>query len=63
MAPTLLSEKGLIVKNEKRDGLSKIPIYDLAANVAEKIGKAFKEGFADELDGFTESWKSFKKTG
>ena len=34
-----LLEKGLIVKNEKRDGLSKIPIYDLAANIAEKIGK------------------------
>jgi len=33
-----LLEKGLIVQNEKRDGLSKIPIYDLAPNVAEKIG-------------------------
>ena len=37
-----LLEKGLIVKNEKRDGLSKIPIYDLAADVAEKIGKEKK---------------------
>lgn len=37
-----LSEKGLIVQNEKRDGLSKIPIYDLAPNVAEKIGKEKK---------------------
>lgn len=37
-----LLEKGLIVKNEKRDGLSKIPIYDLAANVAEKLGKEKK---------------------
>jgi hypothetical protein len=34
-----LKEKGLIIQNEKRDGLSKIPIYDLAANIAEKIGK------------------------
>ena len=34
-----LLEKGLIVQNEKRDGLSKIPIYDLADNIAEKIGK------------------------
>jgi len=34
-----LLEKGLLVQNEKRDGLSKIPIYDLAPNVAEKIGK------------------------
>ena len=37
-----LIEKGLIIQNEKRDGLSKIPIYDLAANVAEKIGKEKK---------------------
>ena len=37
-----LIEKGLIVQNEKRDGLSKIPIYDLAPNVAEKIGKEKK---------------------
>jgi tetratricopeptide (TPR) repeat protein len=37
-----LLEKGLLVQNEKRDGLSKIPIYDLAANVAEKIGKEKK---------------------
>ena len=37
-----LLEKGLIIQNEKRDGLSKIPVYDLAANVAEKIGKEKK---------------------
>jgi len=37
-----LLEKGLLVQNEKRDGLSKIPIYDLADNVAEKIGKEKK---------------------
>ena len=37
-----LLEKGLIVQNEKRDGLSKIPIYDLAENIAEKIGKEKK---------------------
>ncbi len=37
-----LIEKGLIVQNEKRDGLSKIPIYDLADNIAEKIGKEKK---------------------
>ena len=37
-----LLEKGLIVQNEKRDGLSKIPIYDLADNVAEKLGKEKK---------------------
>jgi len=37
-----LLEKGLIVQNEKRDGLSKIPIYDLAPNVADKIGKEKK---------------------
>ena len=37
-----LLEKGLIIQNEKRDGLSKIPIYDLAADVAKKIGKEKK---------------------
>lgn len=37
-----LSEKGLIVQNEKRDGLSRIPVYDLAPNVAEKMGKEKK---------------------
>ena len=39
-----LLEKGLIIQNEKRDGLSRIPIYDLADNIAEKIGKE-KIGF------------------
>ena len=28
----------MILQNEKRDGLSKIPIYDLAPNIAEKMG-------------------------
>lgn len=37
-----LSEKGLIIQNEKRDGLSRIPVYDLAPNVAEKMGKEKK---------------------
>ena len=37
-----LLEKGLLVQNEKRDGLSKIPIYDLAPNVAERIGRERK---------------------
>jgi len=37
-----LLEKGLLVKNEKREGLQKIPIYDLAPNVAERIGKERK---------------------
>ena len=37
-----LLEKGLIIQNEKRDGLSKIPIYDLAPDVAKKMGKEKK---------------------
>ena len=37
-----LLEKGLIIQNEKRDGLSKIPVYDLAPNIAEKMGKEKK---------------------
>ena len=37
-----LTEKGLLVRNEKRIGLNKIPVWDLAPNVAEKMGKAKK---------------------
>ena len=37
-----LLEKGLIVQHEKRDGLSKIPVYDLTADVAERMGKERK---------------------
>jgi len=37
-----LLEKGLIVQHEKRDGLSKIPIYDLTTEVAEKMGSEKK---------------------
>ena len=37
-----LLEKGLIVQHEKRDGLSRIPIYDLTADVAERMGKEKK---------------------
>ena len=37
-----LLEKGLLVQNEKREGLQKIPIYDLAPNVAERIGRERK---------------------
>jgi tetratricopeptide (TPR) repeat protein len=37
-----LLEKGLIVQHEKREGLSKIPMYDLASDVAERIGKEKK---------------------
>lgn len=37
-----LLEKGLIIQNEKRDGLSKIPIYDLSPDIADKMGKEKK---------------------
>lgn len=37
-----LLEKGLIVQHEKRDGLSKIPVYDLTTDVAEKMGSEKK---------------------
>ncbi|MDA7952231.1 MAG: tetratricopeptide repeat protein [Nitrosopumilus sp.] len=33
-----LAGKGLIVKNERREGLTRVPVYDLAAGVAEKVG-------------------------
>ena len=39
-----LTEKGLLVKNEKREGLSRIPIYDLSPEIAKKVGKE-KKGF------------------
>ncbi len=32
-----LVEKGLVIQNEKREGLHRIPIYDLADNVAKKM--------------------------
>ncbi len=37
-----LLNKGLLIKNIKRDGLSKIPVYDLAPNVADRMGKEKK---------------------
>lgn len=37
-----LLEKGLIIQNEKRDGLSRIPVYDLAPEIADKMGKEKK---------------------
>ncbi|MDX1533574.1 MAG: tetratricopeptide repeat protein, partial [Nitrosopumilaceae archaeon] len=37
-ALTKLLEKGLIVKHEKREGLHKIPMYDLAPDIAKKVG-------------------------
>ena len=33
-----LTEKGLIVKNEKREGFHRIPIYDLVQELADKVG-------------------------
>jgi tetratricopeptide (TPR) repeat protein len=33
-----LTEKGLIVKNEKREGFHRIPIYDLVQGLADKVG-------------------------
>lgn len=33
-----LQEKGLIIKNEKRVGLHKVPTYDLVPNIAKKLG-------------------------
>ena len=41
-----LLEKGLIVKNEKRQGLNKIQTYDLTQEMAKKVG-AEKKGLLD----------------
>ena len=37
-----LLEKGLIITHEKREGLHKIPMYDLAPEIAQKVGKEKK---------------------
>lgn len=37
-ALTKLMEKGLVVRNEKREGLHRIPTYDLAPDIARKVG-------------------------
>ncbi len=39
-----MTEKGLLVKNEKREGFHRIPVYDLAPEIARKVGKE-KRGF------------------
>ena len=39
-----LTERGLLVKNEKREGFHRIPIYDLSQEIASKVGKE-KRGF------------------
>ena len=56
-----LLEKGLIVQNEKREGLSKIPIYDLAPNVADKIGKEKKGLFGITRKSLPKPVKNMKK--
>lgn len=56
-----LLEKGLIVQNEKREGLSKIPIYDLAPNVADKIGKEKKGLFGITRKTLPRPVKNMKK--
>jgi len=37
-----LMDKGLILQNEKRDGLHRIPVWDLAPEVAKKMGEEKK---------------------
>ena len=56
-----LLEKGLIVQNEKREGLSKIPIYDLAENIADKIGKEKKNLFGITKKTLPKPVKSLKQ--
>ena len=56
-----LIEKGLVIQNEKREGLSKIPIYDLADNVAEKIGKEKKGLFGISKKSLPKPVKNLKE--
>ena len=58
-----LLEKGLIVQNEKRDGLSRIPIYDLAINVAERMGKEKKGLFGITRKTLPRPFKNLKELG
>ena len=58
-----LLEKGLIIQNEKRDGLSKIPIYDLTANVADRIGKEKKGLFGITRKTLPKPFKNLKELG
>jgi len=58
-----LLEKGLIVQHEKRDGLSKIPIYDLAADVAERMGKEKKGLFGITRKQLPKPIKNLKEIG
>ena len=37
-----LMSKGLIIQNEKRDGLHRIPVWDLAPDVAKRMGEEKK---------------------
>ena len=56
-----LMEKGLLVKNEKRDGLSRIPIYDLAPNIADKLGAEKRNMFGLTKKKLTKPVKNLKE--
>ena len=56
-----LLEKGLLVKNEKREGLSRIPIYDLAPNIADKLGAEKRNMFGLTKKKLTKPVKNLKE--
>lgn len=56
-----LMEKGLLLKNEKRDGLSRIPIYDLAPNIADKLGAEKRNMFGLTKKKLTKPVKNLKE--
>lgn len=58
-----LTEKGLIIQNEKRDGLSRIPVWDLAPNIAEKMGKEKKGLFGITRKQLPKPVKNLKELG
>ena len=43
-ALTKLTERGMLVRNEKREGFHRIPVYDLAPEIAGRVGRE-KRGF------------------
>lgn len=56
-----LTEKGLIVKNEKREGFHKIPTYDLTPEMVDKVGSERKSLFGIKKKKLPSSVKNLKE--
>ena len=56
-----LVEKGLVIQNEKREGLHRIPVYDLADNIAKKMIVRKKNIFGINVVNMPEHVAEFKR--